>query len=176
MKFKKRIPRDIRMKRMKIISSEQGSGVNDSYHQKGVFFPLTYLVKIKQALQIVAKSNNINNTLCKTVISLIFVDTDEMRKRNKSYRQKNEPTDVLSFPSMNKHVQKNSLYLGDIFICVDIAKEQAQEYNHSLERELAFLAVHGMLHILGYTHDTLEDEEKMLQAQKEVLEKVGLPR
>jgi len=66
--------------------------------------------------------------------------------------------------------------LGDIVISVDKAKEQAVEYNHSLERELGFLTVHGFLHLLGYDHMTEEDEKKMFQKQEAILEEFGLER
>jgi len=168
------------------------------WNERGITpLPLSYRVRIKQALQMVAKNHNQYKN---TMLELTFVSSDEMCKFNFHHRQKNEPTDVLSFPMipMNSHISKANMslseesvvrvsptkrrdlgqhpILGDIIICVDVAEEQAKEYNHSLERELAFLAVHGILHILGYDHDNPESEEKMLQAQKEVLEKVGLPR
>jgi len=142
-----------------------------NWHDYNYGLPLSYRVKIKQALQLLAKNNN---QYKRKMISVVFVGTDKICEYNTTYRQKNEPTDVLSFPRAN--VPKNHYDLGDIIICIDIAEKQAKEYNHSLERELAFLAVHGMLHILGYNHDTPEEEEIMLQAQKEVLDKVGLPR
>ena len=97
-------------------------------------------------------------------ISISFVTPEEIQKLNNQYRKKNKPTDVLSFPP------------SDIIICPEIAQAQATEYGHTLERELAFLTAHGLLHLLGHDHETPEDEAKMISAQKEILEKVGINR
>jgi len=98
-------------------------------------------------------------------LSLSFVSGEEIRGLNNMYRQKDTPTDVLSFPDSM-----------DIVICVEVAKRQAEEYGHSLERELAFLTVHGLLHLLGYDHCRPEDEAVMLKIQEEILLAVGLSR
>jgi len=105
-------------------------------------------------------------------INLTFVTETEITELNKQYRNKGAPTDVLSFPSMNTA----SANLGDIVICLQVAEEQAQEYGHSLERELAFLTAHGFLHLIGYDHTTPEEEEPMLAMQKQIMSRVGVER
>jgi len=102
-------------------------------------------------------------------VSVSIVDNAEIRELNREYRKKDVPTDVLSFP-MDGYV------LGDIIISMEKAVEQAQEYGHSVERELGFLVAHGMLHLLGYDHMDEGGEREMFAAQKEILEAVGLGR
>ncbi len=116
-------------------------------------------------------------------ISLSLVSNEEIHEINKQFRNIDTPTDVLSFPQLTfeegetADVNENEeIVLGDIIISVDRAMEQAQEYGHSLERELAFLAVHSMLHLMGYDHMVQEDEEDMFRRQKEILIKAGIPR
>lgn len=99
------------------------------------------------------------------------------------YRNVDEPTDVISFemqefkPGEIKQINKRQpLVLGDIIICVEIAKEQAHTYNHSFKRELGFLIVHGFLHLLGYDHMTKEEEQNMFRKQADLLEEFGLER
>ena len=112
------------------------------------------------------------------IFSIIFVDSLEIRRINKEYRNKDSVTDVISFAYNDNDV--DNIYaeneIGDIFICLERAKEQALEYGHSLEREVGFLAVHGYLHLKGYDHMTLEDEKVMFKLQEEILEKAGLKR
>ena len=92
-------------------------------------------------------------------------------------------TDVLSFPQIDYDVdevvmtnEKGEIVLGDIIISVDTAKRQAEEYGHSLKREICFLTVHSMLHLLGYDHMTEEEEAEMFGKQKDILEKSGITR
>lgn len=105
-------------------------------------------------------SNYFNN---EEEVSLILVDNEEIHKLNKEYRGVDRPTDVLSFNS------DEDIYLGDIFISIDKVVSQAQEYEHSFEREFAFLLVHGILHLKGYDHHTPEEEKEMFAKQEEVL-------
>ena len=95
-------------------------------------------------------------------LSISFVSIDEIHELNLKYRNIDKPTDVLSFPGIN-----NSL--GDIIISPEKAKEQAKTIGHSFERELTFLVIHGFLHLLGFDHETKEDEEKMIALQKEIM-------
>jgi probable rRNA maturation factor len=116
-------------------------------------------------------------------LSINFVDNKKIQALNRNYRQINKPTDVLSFA-----MQENGegeidildedlpLLLGDIVISVDKAKEQAKSYDHSLERELCFLALHGFLHLIGYDHMTKEDEQQMFSRQKVILGEFGIER
>ena len=105
-------------------------------------------------------------------ISMSFVSADEIRNLNKQYRQKDTPTDVLSFPGIRSETHVTS----DIIICSEVAANQAAEYGHTLEREIAFLTAHGLLHLMGCDHQTAEDESKMIKAQNAILEKVGITR
>ena len=114
----------------------------------------------------------------KDIFSIIFVDKEEIQRINKEYRNIDRVTDVISFAYNDD--ETDTAYagdeIGDIFICLDRAAEQAVEYEHSLEREVGFLAVHGYLHLMGYDHMTKEEEKVMFTLQEEILEKAGLPR
>lgn len=110
-------------------------------------------------------------------VSLVLVDDERMAELNRRYRGVDGPTDVLSFPMLDGEESpspEEELLLGDIVISAPRALAQAEMYGHSLERELAFLTVHGVLHLLGYDHQTPEDEARMRQRQREILERVGL--
>ena len=113
-------------------------------------------------------------------LSVTFVDKDEIQEINKNYRDKDKVTDVISFALEEDEPDIIGLdiprVLGDIIICTDVAKEQAEFYNHSFERELGFLALHGFLHLLGYDHMNEEDEKEMFGRQKEILNAYGLTR
>lgn len=102
--------------------------------------------------------------------SIIFVTDTRIREINEIYRKIDKVTDVISFPD------KEENYLGDIFICLNQAKKQAYEYEHSLKREIGFLAVHGYLHLLGYDHQTPEEEEVMFEEQERILKRASLER
>ena len=106
-------------------------------------------------------------------LSLILVDINGIHNINKEYRGIDRPTDVISFCLEDEEDDK---YLGDIFVCIEKVYEQSKEYNHSKEREFAFLVVHGILHLLGYDHMNKEDEEKMFTKQEELLKKLGYER
>ena len=115
-------------------------------------------------------------------LSVTFVDKDEIQNINKMYRDKDKVTDVISFaleedePEIDMNELDIPRVLGDIIICTDVAHEQAENYGHSFERELGFLALHGFLHLLGYDHMTDEDEKEMFGRQKEILNAYGLTR
>lgn len=102
-------------------------------------------------------------------VSITFVDNLKIKELNKTYREKDEVTDVLSFPIDEE-------LLGEVIISLPRAVEQAEDYGHSLEREVAFLMVHGLLHILGYDHKNNADKAKMRQAEEEFLEEYGFSR
>ena len=117
------------------------------------------------------------------VISISFVDNKYIHKINKKYRDVDRETDVISFAFLDDDENRdNTLHskgivpLGDIYISVDKAKEQAENYGHSLERELSFLYVHGLLHLLGYDHQNEEQEKEMFTLQEEILQKLGVTR
>jgi len=108
----------------------------------------------------------------KNPMQVIFVSLKDIHELNKNYRQVDRATDVLSFPNDDDRDES----LGDIFICLDKAREQAIDYGHSYERELGFLSVHGYLHLKGYDHYTDEEEKLMIEAQEKILKKANLER
>lgn len=109
--------------------------------------------------------------------NIIFVDNKEIHRINKEWRGIDRETDVISFAlEDNEEVKEEHRVLGDIYISLDKAKEQAKEYGHSLKRELCFLSVHGLLHLLGYDHMNKEDEKIMFDKQKEILDFYGIIR
>ena len=103
-------------------------------------------------------------------INIILISSSEIKELNKQYREKDYETDVLTFPDgyLNN--------LGDVFISIPKTIEQANEYEHSFERELGFLTVHGLLHTLGFSHETEDEELIMTDLQNRVLKKSGLNR
>lgn len=121
-------------------------------------------------------------------ISVTITDNDEIQKINKEFRQKDMPTDVLSFPMLEFDADGNAfddefdfdgeeVVLGDIVISAERAKEQAEAYGHSFKREIAFLTVHSMLHLLGYDHVNSPEEEKiMFSKQEEILKILNITR
>lgn len=120
-------------------------------------------------------------------VNLIFTDDEEIRDINLETREIDRATDVLSFPMLDAFKGElnisegdtvdGKVILGDIVISLERAKAQAEEYGHSIYRELGFLAVHSMLHLLGYDHEISEEDEKeMFKKQEEILENIGLTR
>lgn len=120
-------------------------------------------------------------------ISFTFTDNNGIHELNREYRNVDRPTDVLSFPMLEFEgddeidaefeTENGLVMLGDIVISVERAKEQADEFNHSLRRELAFLTAHSMLHLLGYDHvDDEEGEAYMIKIQNEALNALGITR
>ena len=116
-------------------------------------------------------------------VSVSFVTNKEIRNLNKAYRNKDAETDVLSFPLTNDDgtqevsAETGFVLLGDVVISLETAVKQADMYGHSLEREIGFLTVHSMLHLLGYDHETSPLEERIMREKEEaVLEKLGISR
>ncbi|MCM1131216.1 MAG: rRNA maturation RNase YbeY [Anaeroplasma bactoclasticum] len=110
------------------------------------------------------------------VFSIVFVDDTKIHEINRTYRNVDRVTDVISFALCDDPDNELEDELGDIFIDLEQAFRQAEEYGHSPAREVAFLAVHGYLHLCGYDHMTKEDEEIMCQKQEEILDAAGLKR
>ncbi|WP_182200544.1 rRNA maturation RNase YbeY [Paraliobacillus salinarum] len=140
----------------------------------------SYIDMIQRLISFAAQQEKITE---EAEISINFVDNREIQIINRNYRQIDRPTDVISFALEEEGEgevkiigEDMPLILGDIVISVDMAKEQADEYNHSLERELGFLALHGFLHLLGYDHMNDADEKTMLSRQEELLNAFGLSR
>lgn len=111
-------------------------------------------------------------------MNVIFVSKDRIQQINRDYRKIDRVTDVISFALFDNDecMFEAESELGDIFICIDRAIEQAHDYGHSVAREVGFLAVHGYLHLKGYDHMTKEDEEVMFKKQDEILNNANLRR
>lgn len=113
-------------------------------------------------------------------VSVTFTDNEGIHALNREYRNVDRPTDVLSFPLSDGEdydTDGDAVLLGDIVISIERAQTQAEEYGHSFEREVAFLTVHSMLHLLGYDHETSpEDERDMFARQDEILISAGMTR
>jgi probable rRNA maturation factor len=105
-------------------------------------------------------------------VSVKICSDAEMRTFNKTYRGIDQTTDVLSFVLDFKEPHSNENYLGDIVISYQTAKKQAREHHQSLEDEMTFLLIHGLLHLSGYDHETLADERKMFSRQENIFKKV----
>ena len=110
-------------------------------------------------------------------VSVTLVDNAGIHELNRTYRNVDRPTDVLSFPLFDEEGENGKTVLGDIVLSLERAGEQAQAYGHAFEREVAFLCVHSILHLLGYDHETSpEDEKDMFARQEAVLAEMGLVR
>lgn len=142
---------------------------------------------IKRVLERALKHLNQPSELLE--MSLSIVSPEQIQELNKSFREVDKVTDVLSFPTCDNptrgaitvvcedvNPETDLVNIGDIVICLERAKEQAKEYGHSLKRELAFLSLHGLLHLLGYDHVEEEDEKQMIELQKEILDQAGITR
>ena len=130
----------------------------------GCDFDYSYLDKvIKRTLKM--------EKVKKAIFTIIFIDDDFMQTLNKKYRNINRTTDVLSFAfEDNDKICYNIRQLGQIFISIPKMQEQAKDYGHSEKRELAFLVVHGLLHLLGYDHTLgIQEEKEMFEKQELVL-------
>jgi probable rRNA maturation factor len=112
------------------------------------------------------------------VFNVIIVDNEEIHKINREYRGIDRPTDVISFAleDDDTFIKTEQRILGDIYISIDKAIEQANEYGHKLLRELCFLTIHGILHLLGYDHMEKADEEVMFGLQERILSEYGIER
>ena len=129
---------------------------------------------IERVIDIAIKHQKLDNL----EFNIIIVDNTYIHELNKNYRGIDRPTDVISFAlEDNKDfVDVGHRVLGDIYISIDKAKEQAIEYGHDLRREICFLAVHGFLHLLGYDHMKKEDEKIMFSLQEEILNEAGIKK
>ena len=112
-------------------------------------------------------------------LSVSFVSAEEIRDLNREYRDKDAVTDVLSFPQFDpyEYMQDwDEVSLGDVVICEERAKQQAEEYGHSYERELIYLFVHSCFHLLGYDHETEEEKKVMREKEEKVMTQLDLRR
>jgi probable rRNA maturation factor len=136
--------------------------------------------QIEKLLNFAAAKENVEDN---SEVSVTFVSNERIHEINREFREKDAPTDVISFAMEELGEGEIQLkgaelprVLGDIIISIPKAEEQAKEYGHSFIRELGFLSVHGFLHLLGYDHMEKVEEEKMFSRQKEILDDYGLTR
>ena len=138
---------------------------------------ITYKLKmlVRKSILTTLKYENVNMDL---EVSVTFTDNEGIRELNREYRNIDRATDVLSFPQVNyddgEELSEGEM-LGDIVLSLERAREQAEEFGHSFERECAFLCAHSTLHLLGYDHEISdEDDADMRRRQSEIMEKMGL--
>ena len=129
---------------------------------------------MKGMLEFALNYLNINNS----IFNVIIVSLNKIHELNKTYRNIDRPTDVISFALEDDEtfIKTDYRVLGDIYICLDKAREQAIEYGHSFKREICFLSIHGLLHLLGYDHMNPEDEKVMFDLQDKILNEYGITR
>ena len=130
---------------------------------------------VKEILEFAMEKENLENTS----FSVIFIDNKYIHELNKTYRGIDRPTDVITFALEDEKDIINgseNRMLGDVYISLEKAHSQAEEYGHSFKRELSFLAVHGFYHLLGYDHMTPEEEKIMFGKQEEVLQEFDIKR
>ena len=136
--------------------------------QDKIEIPADWEEKINQVAAICLKEEQIPE---EAEVDLLFVDNEAIREMNREYRDKDTATDVLSFPMYEADEElddEEEILFGDIVISLERAQEQCVEYGHSLEREVMYLLVHGLLHLAGYDHME-EEEKKEMRAQEEKL-------
>jgi probable rRNA maturation factor len=138
------------------------------------------MLEVERLLAFAAKRLNVEEH---SEVSVTYVTNEKIHEINREFREKDAPTDVISFAMEELGEGEIELkgvdmprILGDIIISVPKTKEQAEDYGHSFLRELGFLAVHGFLHLLGYDHMTEAEEKEMFTLQKEILNDYGLTR
>ncbi|NLY46195.1 MAG: rRNA maturation RNase YbeY [Tissierella sp.] len=146
---------------MEIYIDNRQSEINISEYMEELFQKV-----IKESLLVEGKSLDYE-------VSVSLVDNSEIKELNRDYRGVDNETDVLSFP-LDDDFGMDLPLLGDIIISVEKAVEQAEEYGHSLERELAYLTAHSMFHLMGYDHMEKEEKEIMRSKEKLVMQNVGL--
>jgi len=149
-------------------------------NQVEVKVPVGIRLLIRRCCQAVLTTEGFNKD---AEVSVSFVSNIEIKNLNKIYRKKDSVTDVLSFPltgsdgSVEINQETGAVLLGDIVISLETAVKQAISYGHSLEREIGFLTVHSMLHLLGYDHETSQLDQRIMREKEEfVLEKLGISR
>ena len=153
-----------------------------NFHKIG--FRYKKLIKKIFTIALFATKNN----KIESVVDVSFVDEKTIQQLNKKHREVDKVTDVLSFPMLNINYNQKltdfenevlpngTIYLGDIVICTNRAKQQAKEYGHSYKREIAFLALHGFLHLLGYDHIESKDEKIMKETCEKILSSLNIKR
>lgn len=147
------------------------------YFEEGQVVTQEILDTMMQAAEYCLDAEQIDTE--RSEISVTFVSLEEIHELNREYRQVDSPTDVLSFPQfddLDDLPEEGEIMLGDVVICSDRAKEQAEEFGHSFEREIIYLFVHSVLHLLGYDHMDEDEKRIMRRREEEVMERIGLKR
>ena len=147
------------------------------YFEEGQAVSQEILDTMMKAAEICVAAENIETD--RTEISVTFVDMEEIHQLNMDYRQVDSPTDALSFPQfddLNDLPEEGEIALGDVVICEQKAREQAEEFGHSFEREIIYLFVHSVLHLLGYDHMDEDEMKIMRRAEEAAMEQLGLPQ
>ena len=132
------------------------------------------LVEVRKLINFALEFQKIKNCL----FNIIIVDEEKIHYLNKNYRNKDSVTDVISFAleDEDSFIKTDVRILGDIYICLKRAKEQSIEYGHSFLREISFLSVHGLLHLLGYDHMEEDEEKIMFKLQEMILNEYGIKK
>ena len=144
--------------------------------QDKIEIPAEWEEKINQVAAICLREEQLPEDV---EVDLLFVDNEAIREMNLEYRDKDSATDVLSFPMYEPDEEiddEEEVLLGDIVISLERAQEQCEEYGHSLEREVMYLLVHGLLHLAGYDHMEEEDKEVMRAQEEKLLAQIGAIR
>ena len=144
--------------------------------QDKIEIPVEWEAKINQVAEICFQEEQIP---AEAEVDLLFVDNETIREMNREYRDKDMATDVLSFPMYEADEEiddEEEILFGDIVISLERAQEQCQEYGHSLEREVMYLLVHGLLHLAGYDHMEEEDKKQMRAREARLLAEIGAIR
>lgn len=147
------------------VFDNEGENFENNYEQD-------FIAIIEQALKTLGIEDDVE-------VSCVLVDDERIHEINREYRHIDRSTDVISFAMEDNdqfYVEGMPRTLGDIFISVDHAKKQAEEYGHSLRREMCFLFTHGILHLLGYDHMTDEQEKEMFGLQDQILGALSIER
>ncbi len=144
--------------------------------QKKVAVDESLVDLLSEAVQAVLKDEGYRED---AEVSLVFVDDDYIQELNNNYRGVDSPTDVLSFAMLEGESlpeEEEEVILGDVIISLETAERQAREYGHSFQREVAYLTLHGVLHLLGYDHQEEEDRRRMREREEEILAGLELSR
>jgi len=158
--------------------------VKSEFYLDTEVFPASDCRRLTEALNGLAEGD------CPVCLEVLLVDEAEIQRLNREIRGVDRVTDVLSFPSLDgikgeqlladeyadELDEEDRLFLGSIVLCEARARQQAEEYGHSYERELYYLTVHGILHCLGYDHETEEEKREMRGKEEEVMQRLGLTR
>lgn len=147
------------------------------YLEEGQVLEETLLKKMEEAASVLFQQEGVDGD--RAEISLTLVSLEEIRELNRDYRDVDRETDVLSFPQfecVEDMPEFGELCLGDVVICLDKVEEQAKEFGHTFERELIYLFVHSMLHLLGYDHMEEDEKQEMRQREETVMKAIDLER